>query len=101
MISIERGRTKRIKATLYDENDELVDADTDTCKIAIWFQDGTVVLAATTMTHGTTGIYTYLWTPSSSIDIGIYNIEITATFGSTQYHVNRDQIYVTDIISGE
>jgi len=97
---VERGRTKRIKATLYDEDSELVDADADTCKIAITFQDGTAVLAATTMTHGTTGIYTYLWTPSSSIDIGVYNIEITATFG-TQYHVNRDSVYVTDIISGE
>jgi hypothetical protein len=100
MISTERGSTKRVKVTLYNENDELVDADTDTCKIAIWFQDGTVVLASTTMTHGTTGIYTYRWTPASTINIGTYHIEITATFG-TQYHVNRDSIYLTDIISSD
>lgn len=101
MITVERGCTKRIKATLYDEDSELVDADTNTCKVAIWFQDGTEILAATAMIHGTTGIYTYLWTPSSTSSIGIYNIEITATFGSTQYHVNRDQLYITDIINGE
>ena len=101
MNTIERGETKRIKATLYDEDDDLVDADSGTCKVAIWFQDGTAILAATAMTHGTTGIYTYLWTPSSTASIGIYNIEITATFGATQYHVNREQVYVTDIISGE
>ncbi len=100
MITIERGRTKRIKATLYDENGDLVDANVGTAKVAITFQDGTSILAATAMTHGTTGIYTYLWTVSSSASIGIYNLEITATFGS-QYHVNRDQVYVTDIISGE
>ena len=99
-VTIERGKSKRIKATLYDQNSALVDADVGTTKVAIWFQDGTSVLAATAMTHGTIGIYTYTWTPSSSASIGIYNIEITATFG-VQYHVNRDQVYVTDVISGE
>jgi len=98
---IERGNTKRIKVLLYDEDGYLVNADTNTCKIAITFQDGTVILAATAMTYGTTGTYTYLWTPSSTIDIGIYSLEITATFGSTQAHVNREQAYVCDIIGGE
>lgn len=100
MISIERGDTKRIKVLLYDEDGDLTNSDAGSTKIAIWFQDGTAILAATAMTAGTTGSYTYLWTPASTIDLGIYNIEITATFG-TQYHVNREQVYVTDIISGE
>ncbi len=100
MNTIERGETKRIKVLLYNEDDILVNADSGTCKIAITFQDGTSILAATAMTLGVTGTYTYLWTPSSTITIGIYNIEITATFG-TQYHVNREQVYVTDIVSGE
>ena len=101
MITIERGNTKKIKVTLYDENDELVDADVGTCKIAIWFQNETVVLAATAMTRASLGTYIYLWTPGSTIDIGIYQIEITATFASAQYHVNRESVYVCDIISGE
>jgi len=100
MITVERGSTKRIKATLYDEDSELVDADVGTCKIAIWFQNKTVVLAATAMTRASLGTYIYSWTPSSTIDIGIYSLEITATFGS-QYHVNREQLYICDIISGE
>jgi len=98
---IERGSTKRIKVLLYDEDGDLVNADTNTCKIAITFQDGTVILAATVMTHRTTGTYIYLWTPSSTIDIGIYHIEVVAVFGSVQNHVNREQVYICDIISGE
>jgi len=100
MIVCERGNSKKIKTTLYDENSQLVDADTGTVKIAIWFQNGTVILTATAMTQASLGTYTYLWTPSSTIDIGIYSLEITATFGSAQYHVNREQVYICDIVSG-
>lgn len=100
MISMERGNTRRIKITLYDEDGEVVDANVDSVKITICFQDNTVVLAATTMIHNSTGVYIYLFTPASTINIGIYFIEITATFGS-QYHVNREQLYICDIISGE
>ncbi len=96
---IERGNTKRVRAVLYDEDAELVNADTDTCKIAITFQDGTVILAATVMTLSSIGNYIYLWTVPSTADIGIYNIEITATFATTKLHVNRESVYVCDIIS--
>ncbi len=99
--TIERGNTKRIRAILYDEDLELVSADTGTCKIAISFQDGTSILTATAMTLSSIGNYIYLWTVPSTADIGIYNIEITATFATTKFHVNREQVYVTDIISGE
>ena len=99
MITAEKGNTKKIKATLYDENSQLVDADLGTCKVAIWFQDETIVLAATAMTWNSLGTYTYLWNIASTVSIGIYNIEVVAIFGSTQNHVNREQCFVTDIIS--
>ena len=98
---IERGNTKRIRVVLTDEDSELTDADTNTCKIAITFQDGTVILAATAMTRASLGTYTYLWDVSSTATIGIYNIEITATFATTKFHVNRESVYVSDVISGE
>lgn len=101
MNIIERGNTKRIRAVLYDEDGELVNADTGTCTVNIWFQNGDVVVSPTAMTLASLGNYTYLWTILSTAEIGIYNIQINATFGSTQIHVNREQCYVSDIISGE
>lgn len=100
MQTIERGNTKRIRVVLTDEDAELVDADSETCKIAIWYQDGTVLLTATAMTRASLGTYTYLWNVSSTATIGIYHIEITATFATTKFHVNRESVYITDIISG-
>ncbi len=98
---IERGNTKRVRAVLYDEDLELVSADTGTCKIAITFQDGTSILTATAMTLSSIGNYIYLWTVPSTADIGIYNIEITATFATTKLHVNRESVYVSDVVNGE
>lgn len=98
MNTIERGKTKKIQVTFYDEDSDLVDPTTPT--ITITFQDGTAVITAAALTKVTTGVYIYRWATTSSSSIGIYNIEVNATFG-TQSFVNRDQIYVTDIISGD
>ena len=104
MITFERGKTKKIQALFYDQSDVLTDVDAGKAKIAITFQDGTSILAATAMTKSATGTYYYLWTPLSTTTIGLYHIEITGEFTValvTQYIVQRDSVYITDIISGD
>jgi hypothetical protein len=100
MITIERGITKKITASFYDQNDVLTDPDTGTIKIAVFFEDGTTYLAETSMTKSSTGVYFYYWTIATSDSIGLYTIVITATFASTKIHTNRDEVYVTDTIIG-
>ena len=90
-----------MRAVLYDEDDDLVDGDTGTVTISIWFEDNTVVIAPTLMTWNSLGTYTYLWNISNTASIGVYNIQINATFATNKFHVNREQCYVCDIISGE
>lgn len=101
VVTIERGNTKRIRAILYDEDGELISADVGTCTISIWFQDGTVVVSPTAMTLASLGNYTYLWTILSTAEIGIYNIQINAVFATTKLHVNRESVYVSDVVNGE
>jgi len=100
MITIERGNTKKIQVNFYDEDSALVDPDAGSGKIAIYFQDGTSILAATVLTQLSTGTFFYRWATTSSNSIGIYHLEVTATFGS-QTFTNRDSIYLTDVISGD
>lgn len=101
MITIERGITKKVTASFYDQNNILTDPDTGTIKIAIFFEDGTSYLAETVMTRSSTGVYFYYWTIAATNSIGLYTIVITATFGATKIHTNRDEVYVTDTIIGE
>ena len=100
MQTLEKGQTKKIVVKFYDEDDVLVDPEIGTAHITIYFQDSTTYLATTDLTKTVTGTYHYYWTTLNTDSVGIYLIEITATFG-THTHVNREQVYVTDLIMGD
>jgi len=100
MIVIERGNVKQIGATF--KNSALVDTDpvSNLAYVTIYYKDGTTKLASTAMTKSATGIYYYNWTTLSTDSIGMYIIEIIATFATSIPTVNRTTIYLGDLIEG-
>jgi hypothetical protein len=100
MISIERGDTKKIGVTFNNAALIATDPDSNNAYITIYYKDGTIYLASTTMTRSGTGIYYYNWSTLSTNSIGIYIIEITATFSTTNTKVSRTPVYLVDTIVG-
>lgn len=82
MVDVVIGNT--IKFTGITKSYSGTVTDVDSINIIIYDQDGTEILASTTMTHSSTGTYTYEW-DSSSQSAGYFYYYISGIDGTAKF----------------
>lgn len=82
------GTTIRLKNTIKNAAGVLTDPSTS-IKVALYDQDGNIVLSATDMVKESTGVYYYDWQSLSNSAVGFYKQRCTSV-DSTKTSIEED-----------